>query len=36
VVHHVLAMIAVVTVITVVTMVTMIGARRRVDDDISH
>jgi hypothetical protein len=36
VVHHVLAMIAVVTVVTVVTMVTMIGARRRVDDDISH
>jgi hypothetical protein len=36
VVHHVLAMIAVVTVVTVITVVTMIGARRRVDDDISH
>jgi hypothetical protein len=36
VVHHVLAMIAMITMVTVVTVVTMIGARRRVDDDISH
>jgi hypothetical protein len=29
-------MIPMITMVTVVTMVTMIGARRRVDDDISH
>jgi hypothetical protein len=31
-----IAVVTVVTVVTVITVVTMIGARRRVDDDISH